>query len=316
MRTVEAVQSHGSSKAHEAPGIAWNRLRATVRAIGVFAALLAFGLLGLLAGVWHLTRGRQTADQACRCCRRRRSLALAGTFALAGLVLTGSAMAVHQHVGGPGLPHCDTELPGSATANLGDSAVGVGGKAWLQARQLLTAPVTGLVRHYVNDRGGGLCEAGSMTLAFLPSAASDSSVAVGSVVLTDDESPISEGTGEALARHESRHVTQWAALSLAGGPLAMPLLYAVDEAFFPHSRNHFERAADLDDGGYSHPEGFGPQPQWVKVGVLGMLLVIVGRRRLRWTSRVLTGGEAAAVARERGLCPLHSRGWFRLQATS
>lgn len=222
-------------------------------------------------------------------------------------------MAVHQHVSGPGLPQCSIELPERATANLDDSLVDVRG-AWLQTRQLLTAPVTGMARHYVNDRGGGLCEAGSMTLAFLPSAASDSTVAVGNVVLTSEQSPMREGNGKALARHESRHVTQWATLTLTGGPLAMPLLYTVDEAFFPHSRNHFERAAGLDAGDYPHPDSFGPQPQWAKVGVLGMLVVVVGRRRLRWISRVVTGGATAAAAHQRGHCPLHSRGWFRLQA--
>lgn len=312
LRTAETVQNQGVSSAHEAPGVALIGLRAMVRGVGMLAALLAFGLLGALAGVRQLIRGRQMSDPACACCRRRRIFARAGTFVLAGLVLAGSALAVHQHVSGPGLPRCGTER---ATTDLNHSLAEVGGGAWLQTRQLLTAPVTGLVRHYVNDRGGGLCAAGPVTLAFLPSAASDSTFAVGSVILTDDQSPMSEGNGTALARHESRHVTQWALLTLAGGPLAMPLLYAADEAFFPHSRNHFERAADLDDGGYPQPEGLGPQPQWAKVGVLVMLLLVVGRRRLRWISRVFTGGAAAAVARQRGLCPLHSRGWFRLRAT-
>lgn len=312
MRTAETVRSQLVLTAHKAPGVACSGLRATVRVVGVMATLLAFGLLGLLVGVWRLTRNRQTVDLACRCCRRRRSLAHAGTFVLAGLVLVGSGMAVHQHVSGPGLPHCNSGLPERPMADLDDSLVEIGGSAWLQARQLLTAPVTGLIRHYVNNRGGGLCDAGSMTLAFLPSAASDSTFVVGSVIMTDDESSMTEANGKALARHESRHITQWAMLTLAGGPLAMPLLYAVDEAFFPDSRNHFERAADLNDGGYSHPEDFGPQPQWATVGVLGMLLVAVGRRRLRWISRVLTGGAAAAAARQHGLCPLHSRGWFRL----
>lgn len=315
MRTVETAQSHGASKAHQARGVASHGPHATVRFVAVFAALLAFGLLGLLVGVWHLARGRQPADPACRRCRRRRDLGLGGTFVLAGLVLVGSGMAVHQHASGPALPHCGTELPERATGNLDHSLGEVTGAVWLHTRQVLTAPVSGLARHYVNNRGGGLCEVGSMTLAFLPSAASDSGVAVGSVVLTGAQSSIRQGNWEALASHESRHVTQWATLTLTGGPLAMPLLYAVDEAFFPQSRNHFERAAGLDDGGYPRPDGFGPRPQWAKVGVIGLLLVTAGRRRLRWTSRVLTGGAAAAVACQRGLCPLHSRGWFRLSAT-
>ncbi len=316
MRTVETVQSHGASEDHQPGGVAWHGLQTTVRVVTVVAALLAFGLLGLLAGVWHLSRGPQPADLTCRCCRRRRALALTGTFVLAGLVLVGSGMAVHQRVGGPGLPHCGGELPERATGNPDHPLAKVAGGMWLQTRQVLTAPVSGLARHYVNNRGGGLCEVGSMTLGFLPSAASDSGLAVGSVVLTGAQPSISRGTWEALASHESRHVSQWAMLTLTGGPLAMPVLYTVDEALFPQSRNHFERAADLEDGGYPHPKDFGPRPQWAKVGVIGLLLVTAGRRRLRWTSRVLFGGAAAARSHQRGLCPLHSRGWFRLQATS
>jgi len=275
---------------------------------------MAFGLLGLLVGLWHLARDRQPVDLACRCCRRRKDLALVATLGLAGLVLVGSGLAVHQAESSPGPPHCGTELSEGTTGNLYlDHSLGEGAQSvWFQVRQVLTAPVSGLARHYANNRGAGVCEVGSMTLAFLPSAASDSGIAVGSVVLTGTQSSIREGNAEALARHESRHVTQWATLTLTGGPLAMPLLYAVDEAFFPQSRNHFERAASLEDGGYPRPDGLGPRPQWVKVGVIVLLLVTVGRRRLRWTSRVLTGGAAAAVACQDGLCPLHSRGWFRL----
>lgn len=231
-------------------------------------------------------------------------------FLVAGLVLVGSGMALHQHVSGPGLPHCNGEPSRHATSGLERTPGEVAGGIWLQTRQALTAPVSGLARHYVADRGGGLCQGRSMTLAFLPSAASDSSVAVGSIVLAGGQTSIREGDWPALASHESRHVTQWATLTLAAGPLAMPLLYAVDEAFFPQSRNHFERAADLEDGGYAQPEAYGPRPQWTKAGVVGLLILTVGRRRLRWVCRVVTGGAAAAVASEPGRCPLHSRGWF------
>jgi hypothetical protein len=309
LRTVETLPGHRPSTVHETGGTERQGPRAIVRLVGVLAATLAFGLLGLLVGVWHLRRGRRSSDLACRSCRRRRGLALAATFLLAGLVVVGAGLAVHQTVSAPRLPQCDTQLREPATATLDRSLRRDVGTIWLQTRQALTAPISGLARHYVADRGGGLCQGRSMTLAFLPSAASDSSFAVGSTVVTDQPS-MTEGNWKPLARHESRHVTQWATLTLTAGPLAMPLLYAVDEAFFPESRNHFERAAGLDDGGYAYPDGFGPQPQWAKVGVIGMLLLAVGRRRLRWVSRVLTGGVTAAVACQPGLCPLHSRGWF------
>lgn len=280
--------------------------RATNRLLGSLAAIaafLAFGVLGLLVAGWRVARERTPAGPACARCRQSRRLRWAGTGLLAGLVLLGSGMAVHQQANEEGLPPCSAEPPAVSTG-------------WNQARQIVTAPVSGLVRGYVHDRGGGLCEAGSMTLALLPAAASDSGVAVGSVVLTGDESPMGQKGGKAMARHESRHVTQWATLTLAAGPLAMPLLYALDDAFFPTSRNHFERAAGLEDGGYPRPDSAGPSPEWLKVSVLGLLLVLAGRRRLRWASRALVGGRAGAVARQRGLCPLHTEGWFRLPAPS
>lgn len=304
-------QSHGAPRARKARGDTTQGLRTTVRLLGVFAAVLAFGLLGLLVGIWYLARGRQRAELACRCCRRRRDLAIAGTFALAGLVLLGSGMAVNQHNSTPGLPRCATELPRLATGNPGHSL----GALWLRTRQVLTAPVSGLASRYVDNRGGGLCQGGSMTLAFLPSAASHSAVTVGGVVLTGTTTSTSGPKWEAMARHESRHITQWAMLTLAGGPLAMPVLYVADDAFFPQSRNHFERAAGLADGGYPRPDGFGPRPQWPKVAVIGLLLLTAGRRRLRWASRFLTCGATAAEARQRGRCPLHSPGWFRLPST-
>lgn len=161
MRTVETVPSHGgSTAAHEAEGTVRHGLGATVRLVGVLAALLAFGLLGLLVGVWHLRRGRRAADLACRSCRRRRGLALTGTLAIAGLVVVGSGMALHQQVSGPNLPQCDNELPDRATANRQRSLAEAAGGIWLQTRQALTAPVSGLARHYVADRGGGLARAG------------------------------------------------------------------------------------------------------------------------------------------------------------
>ncbi|MDF1602103.1 hypothetical protein PZ894_00930 [Nocardioides sp. YIM 152315] len=290
-------------------------LRWLGRLAALLALILAFGLLGLLAGLWHVTHGRRSAHPTCRGCRRRRRVALAGTSALAGLVLLGAGMATDQLMNGPGLPSCGPELPTHTTARLDGSGTAEAGGVWLTARQVLTAPVSGLARHYVDDRGGGLCKGDSMTLAFMPSAASESSFAVGSVVLTRDKSEMREkGQWKALASHESRHVTQWAVLDLIGGPLAMPVLYSLDEALYPDSRNHFERAASLVDGGYPHPEDFGPRPQWAKVGVIGMLLVALGWRRLRWSSRVLAGGATAAAASQPGRCPLHSRGWFRLDA--
>ncbi len=288
-------------------------LHPVARVFVALAALLAFGLFGLLVVVWHAARRRHRVGPDCRGCRRRRHFTLAVTSVLAFLVVVGSGLSLHQHTTGPGLPACATQRSALVHGPMGvASSDSDRGAVWSQTRNVLTSPVSGLTRHYVNDRGGGLCEVHSMTVGFLPSAAADSGVAVGGVVLMDENARTSEAGWEALARHESRHVNQWAVLTLAGGPAAMPLLYAADDAFFPDSRNHFERAADLEDGGYPVVDSLGPRPQWPNVAVLGLLLLVVFRRRARWVSRVLIGGRMAARAHQPGLCAVHSRGWFRL----
>lgn len=294
-------------------GIASHGLLVVVHLLAVFTALLAFGMCGLIVLVLFLARRRRFSQRPCRHCRRRRTLILTGTFALAGLVMMGSGLYVHQNVSGNSPPHCSPTASADAPASVRHSPIDVAGAAvWPRTRQALTAPVSGLARAYVNERGGGMCELGSMTWAFLPSAAADSGIAIGGVVLTESETSTSASNWEALARHESRHVTQWATLTLVGGPLAMPVLYMVDDAVFPHSRNHFERDASLQDGGYHRPDDFGAQPRWVEVGAIATLIIAVVRRRLRWVSRVLLGGATAASAHHHDCCPLHSRGWFRL----
>ena len=315
MLTMQPERTPAPPDAHNADnarGGAARGFRLAGRVLAALAGLLAFGLFGLLVMAWKGVRRKRHTGQPCSCCRRRRYLTLAVTSVLAGVVLVGAGLSVHQRTNGPDLPTCQTQrsvdVPGSSQGLPPMEAAG--GPVWSQGRQILTAPVSGLTRQYVNDRGGGLCEVHSTTVAFLPSAASDSGVAVGGVVLIDAESPTRPGDWEALARHESRHVNQWATLTLAGGPLAMPLLYAVDDAFFPDSRNHFERAADLEDGGYPQADGIGPQPNWSDVAVIGLLLAVVFRRRLRWASRVLIGGRSAAAAHQIGRCPVHSTGWF------
>lgn len=114
----------------------------------------------------------------------------------------------------------------------------------------------------------------------------------------------------ALAVHESRHVDQAAVLTTIGGPVVMPLLYTVDDAFYPAARNHFERAAGLDAGGYSTSPGTEPDPQWAVVGGIVALLAFVLRTRIRLLSRMLARGRAAGGGHAPDRCPRHSPGWF------
>jgi hypothetical protein len=122
----------------------------------------------------------------------------------------------------------------------------------------------------------------------------------------------SRGSEEELGRHESRHVDQWALGSIAGGPLAFPVAYALDGAFFPGSRNHFERAADLSGGGYDPAPDNLPAPRWLDSGIAGAVVWLALRHRLRWISRAVLGSGHGAVAT--GRCGLHTPGRLHTQA--
>jgi MYXO-CTERM domain-containing protein len=100
-------------------------------------------------------------------------------------------------------------------------------------------------------------------------------------------------------------------LTVIGGPLAFPAAYYVDGAFFPFSRNHFERAASLTDGGYSGPPDKKPAPLPGAVAAIAVVLLLVMRRRIRWLTRILVAGRAGAAAHLTGRCALHTTGWFR-----
>jgi hypothetical protein len=262
---------------------------------------LSWGLLGTLA---H--RREQRTRPPCVVCRRHRHVRAAFTAVVTAFVIAGSGMWLHQKTTSADLPTCGADWETLMSQGSTGSPHGVVPGLWHRARGVITAPITGMAHQYADTRGGGLCAAGSMTVAFLPSAASDSGLTVGDMFLTG----LTSDVAHTIAVHESRHVTQWAALTLLGGPLAMPVLYGVDEAFFPSARNHFERAAGLEDGGYREPSDFAPQLAWRKVGVIALVVVILTWRRVRWITRVMALGWAAGKQREPGRCALHTQGWF------
>jgi hypothetical protein len=78
----------------------------------------------------------------------------------------------------------------------------------------------------------------------------------------------------AVASHEAHHRPQWAVGTVLGGPLAFPVAYAIDDFFFPGSRNHFERLAGLESGGYRH-SGDGPVLGPAQIATLSVLAAVV-----------------------------------------
>jgi hypothetical protein len=280
------------------------------------AVFLSGGLLGLVVGAASRLTGRTASGaslqpgEACGPCRLRRGLVGAVTGALALMVLVGTGMWVHQQVVTPSPRSCAPMLVSDSWGPSAQSAASVTpqSQAWRNARTALTAPVTGIAYHYANSSGGGVCSTRSVNVAFVPSAGSDTAMTVGDVFLTGLSAPKARD----IARHESAHVDQWAVLTLAGGPLALPVAYSLDDTIFPGSRNHFERAAGLRAGDYVPPYESGPNPMWGRLSAIMLLVLLVFWRRLRWASRTALLGAAGARYTEPGRCRVHSRGWCRI----
>ena len=95
-----------------------------------------------------------------------------------------------------------------------------------------------------------------------------------------------------LTGHEARHRAQWAVLTVLGGPLAFPVAYAIDDFFFPGPRNHFERLAGLEAGGYAQV-GTGPVLGPAQLAALGVLAAII-------VVALLAAWHRRASARSRG----------------
>ncbi len=295
--------------------------------------LLCFGVLGLL---WLVVGRRRRQHQcaacaACAVCRRRRKVAMACVSCFGALLILGAG--VRTQMAATPVVGCDAHISVDAGEAAGELHVGPSSHWWGATRQTVTAPISGVALMATHAAGMDHCSGSSVVVAFLspPNAESGGSV-VGNVFVTwipesggpevalpgqesyarfgpaaeDDPTQI-----ESIARHESRHVDQWTVATLLGGPLAMPTGYFLDSLFFPMSRNHFERHAGLADGGYDAPADYGPKPLWLPLAVTGLLVLLALRRRIRWSTRVISCGRSAAQAHEADRCPLHTRGWFR-----
>lgn len=155
----------------------------------------------------------------------------------------------------------------------------------LLAEKVVTWPETGLGMLYANALGSSLCWYGPANyyVDFHSGRFAGARIMnVGDVVLAPPFDTRVH-SGDQVADHEARHRSQWAVVTAIGGPLAFPVAYAVDDFFFPGSRNHFERMAGLKSGGYEHV-GIGPVIGWPQLVVLLVavaLIAVLGYRQLR-----------------------------------
>jgi hypothetical protein len=302
----------------------------------VLALVLCFGALGLVLASPPLRRRSEERAGRCGTCRRHRTVRRALVAGLTGLLLLGVGIRA-QEVTAP-KPACGTIVYGGIRFRTSPPVRVPLAPAWARTRQIVTAPATGLGLTVADASGMTVCAASPMDVALRPPPrASSGGTTVGDLFMAWFATPAAEaqaaarnvqglGVDEpvyvriglelaseqrrmALARHESRHVDQWAVFTLAAGPLAFPALYAADSMFFPFSRNHFERDAGLEAGDYPIPASYGPAPLWPVVAVLAAVLLLAFRRRLRWLSRLLTGGRRAAGSHLPDRCPVHSPGW-------
>jgi len=183
----------------------------------------------------------------------------------------------------------------------------------LLAQQVATWPETGIGLLFSHARGARVCL----------SRAADYYVAVhvnnptGAKVLTVGDILLTPGFNipkeelRTLIGHEARHRAQWSVLTVIGGPLAFPVAYGIDDFFFPGARNHFERLAGLEAGGYARV-GTGPVLGPAQLAALGALaaiivLALLAARHRRATARSRSSADTPAAGTDRsragGLTP-------------
>ena len=167
----------------------------------------------------------------------------------------------------------------------------------IAAEKIITWPETGIGILYGDVAGASLCwyQPSDYYVDFHSGTFAGARIMnIGDVTLAPPFN-MSVQSGKAVADHEARHRSQWAVVTALAGPLAFPILYGVDDFFFPGARNHFERQAGLDSGGYEHV-GIAPVIGWPQLVVLlaaaALICVLVWRRLRRRRTYALPAGGA------------------------
>lgn len=294
-----------------------------------------FGLIGLIWSLPFFRNRRRHRSRTCTTCARHHGLATVALTCLTVLLVVGGLARIqaettdhvrcHSHITDEGEVQPEPPLPEVAPH-----------PAWGAIRALLVAPPSGLAVLGGRALGMRSCSTSSLLVMFwAPPRSSGGGTVVGDVFVSWIPAPtpgntsaygIARETGSVrygpnisrdrgdeadLVKHESRHIDQWAFGTAVAGPLSFPGLYYIDGAFFPSSRNHFERAAGLSEGGYAPAPDNWPAPRWPEVIALVLTVAVLGRRRIRWASRLLLAGRDEADARAPQRCSLHTKGWRR-----
>jgi hypothetical protein len=246
--------------------------------LGVSCAILLGGMLGLL---WWWRRHQPGCQPAARFRRVRAALVVAGLITIAVGAVWRLTIAIHP------LPACSPPEGTLAVTRRSPLSVSV------FAEKAATWPETGIGLLYAEADGARVCSSTSSDFYVgVPAAvAGTRATNLGDIVLSPGYD--NREKRAAVASHEARHRPQWGIATVLGGPLAFPVAYGIDDFFFPGSRNHFERQAGLESGGYRH-SGYGPVLGPAQVAALGVLAAIVGVALFRALHRRGSAGSRPA----------------------
>jgi hypothetical protein len=229
--------------------------------LGALTATLLGGLLGLGWWTWRHRPGHPPAA-------RFRLVPVA--LAAAGLLLIAVGSAWRLGAAIESVPACSP--PSGPETPSGRGSL----DAALVSEQAATWPETGIGLMYAQATDAHICWSRSQDYYVAVNEhhiAGSRAMNMGDIVLSPGFH-ISREQLSTLVGHEARHRTQWAVLTVIGGPFAFPVAYAVDDFFFPGSRNHFERLAGLESGGYRH-SGSGPVLGPAQLATLCALAAII-----------------------------------------
>ena len=230
--------------------------------LGALTMVLLFGILGL---AWWSWRHRPGCQPVARFPRVYAALVAAGLI----IIAVGTAWRIDTAI----QPTRLCSPPGGAQPVTHGNPF----NASLLAQKAATWPETGIGLLYARESDARVCWSGSANYYVAVNAhniVGARALTVGDIVLSPGFHDASKKRLGELISHEAGHRAQWAVGTAIGGPLAFPVAYAIDDFFFPGARNHFERQAGLEPGGYRH-EGTGPVLGPIQFATLGALAAII-----------------------------------------